>query len=180
MSDNGYIASSAVLFATQQELSRKKEEIINPQKGATMRRFIVSAVLVLSLAGVLPADAQPSQPPKWTTSPAKVMVDQARATTKQVTIDELKTALDKQEDVVVLDVREPNEYEAAHIPDAINIPRGLLEFSIWSVVPNKEKKIFVYCKTGVRAALATKLLNEFGYKNALAVATGGADTNLDY
>jgi rhodanese-related sulfurtransferase len=41
-------------------------------------------------------------------------------------------------------------------------------------VPNKEKMIFVHCKTGARAALATKLLNEFGYKNALAVATGGA------
>jgi rhodanese-related sulfurtransferase len=139
-----------------------------------MRRFIVSAVLVLSLAGVLPANAQASQPQKWTTSPAKVLVDQARAATKQVSINELKMAIDKQEDVVVLDVREPNEYEVAHIPDAINIPRGLLEFSIWAVVPNVEKKIFVYCKTGVRAALATKLLNDFGYKNALAVATGGA------
>jgi rhodanese-related sulfurtransferase len=40
-------------------------------------------------------------------------------------------------------------------------------------VPNKEKKIFVYCKTGARAALATKLLNDFGYKNAVAVDTGG-------
>lgn len=139
-----------------------------------MRRFLVSAVLVLSLAGVLPANAQPSQPPKWMTSPAKVMIDQARAATKQVTINDLKAAVDKQEDVVVLDVREPNEYEAVHIPDAVNIPRGLLEFSIWSVVPNQEKKIFVYCKTGGRAALATKLLNDFGYKNALAIDTGAA------
>ena len=39
-------------------------------------------------------------------------------------------------------------------------------------MPNKEKKIFVYCKTGGRGALATKLLNDFGYKNAVNVNTG--------
>jgi rhodanese-related sulfurtransferase len=138
-----------------------------------MRRFFVSAVLVLSIAVALPVNAQPSQPPKWTTTPAKILVDQAKAATKQVTIVDLKNASDKQEDVVILDVREPNEFEAAHIPGSINAPRGLLEFNIWTLVPNKEKKIFVYCKTGARAALATKLLNDFGYKNAVAVDTGG-------
>jgi rhodanese-related sulfurtransferase len=54
-----------------------------------------------------------------------------------------------------------------------NLPWGLLEFSIWTLVPDKSKPIFVYCKTGARTALATKQLNELGYVNALAVDTGG-------
>ena len=60
-----------------------------------------------------------------------------------------------------------------HVPEAINIPRGLVEFSIWKVVPDQKQKIYVYCKTGARAALATKALNELGYQNAVAVSTGG-------
>lgn len=138
-----------------------------------MRRFLLSAILILCIASAQSANAETSSPPKWSTTPAKVLVDQARATTKQVTINDLKNAIDKQEDIVILDVREPNEYEVAHIPGAINAPRGLLEFTIWSLVPNKEKKMFVYCKTGARAALATKLLNDFGYINTVAVDTGG-------
>lgn len=71
----------------------------------------------------------------------------------------------------MIDVRESNEYDVAHIPSSINVPRGLLEFSIWTVAPNIEVKIYVYCKTGARAALSTKTLNELGYNNAVAVAT---------
>lgn len=134
--------------------------------------MMIAAVCWFAIAAVL-AHAESAAQPKWMTSPVKEWVDKARTATKQVTIGELKAAIDGAENVVVLDVREPNEYEVAHIPGAINVPRGLLEFSIWPVVPNKEAKIYVYCKTGARAALATKTLNELGYVNALAVATGG-------
>jgi rhodanese-related sulfurtransferase len=92
---------------------------------------------------------------------------------KKVTIQDLKKAMDNKEDIVILDVRNPNEYDVAHIPGAFNVSRGLLEFQIWSVVPDKNAKIYVYCRTGARAALATKQLNEFGYKNAVSVDTGG-------
>lgn len=133
--------------------------------------MIVAACWLTIAAGF--AHAQPAAQPKWMTSPVKEWVDKARAATKQVTIGELKAAIDGAENVVVLDVREPNEYEVAHIPGAINVPRGLLEFSIWTVVPSKEAKIYVYCKTGARAALAARTLNELGYVNAMAVDTGG-------
>ncbi len=45
-----------------------------------------------------------------------------------------------------------NKAAAAHIPGSINIPRGLLEFSIWSLIPDRNEKMLVYCKTGARAA----------------------------
>ncbi|MBV5317827.1 MAG: hypothetical protein JZU50_08450 [Desulfobulbaceae bacterium] len=138
-----------------------------------MRKGIITTVLVLAMMTAGFAGAEPAQQPKWMASTAKELVEKARAATKQVTINDLKDAIAASNDMVVLDVREPNEYEVAHIPEAINVPRGLLEFSIWTVVPDVNKKIFVYCKTGARAALATKLLNELGYKNAVAVNTGG-------
>ncbi len=134
--------------------------------------MMIAAACWFAIAAGL-AHAEPAAQPKWMTSPAKEWVDKARAATKQVTIADLKAAMDSAENVVVLDVREPNEYEVAHIPGAINVPRGLLEFSIWAVIPNKQEKVFIYCKTGARAALATKALNELGYVNAVAVDTGG-------
>lgn len=77
---------------------------------------------------------------------------------------------------VVLDVREPDEYAAGHLPGAINIPRGLLEFKV-SATPALEQrdlKLVVYCKTGGRAALAACTLHEMGYVSVQSVA-GGID-----
>lgn len=135
-----------------------------------MQPWIIVLAVFCSLVVGRPAAAEPA----WLSSPVKEWVDKARAGTTQVSIEDLKAAIDNDAEMVIIDVREPNEYAFAHIPEAVNIPRGLIEFSIWSIVPNKEKKIFVYCKTGARAALATKTLNEMGYKRAVAVATGGA------
>jgi len=139
-----------------------------------MKKWLVPLVVFFALGVIRHATAESVPPqPKWMSSPVKEWVDKARASTKQVKITDLKAAIDAGEDMVILDVREPNEYEAAHIPESVNLPRGLIEFSIWALVPDKENKIFVYCKTGTRAALATKLLNDLGYKNAVAVDTGG-------
>ena len=141
-----------------------------------MQQFWFDPVALIVLCTSIPvmgAEATLSREPKWMQSPAGAMVSRARETTGQVSIEVLKQAIDNDEDVVVLDVREPNEYAVAHIPESINIPRGLLEFSIWSLIPDKNEKILVYCKTGARAALAAKTLNELGYVHARAVATGG-------
>ena len=72
-------------------------------------------------------------------------------------------------------MRNPDEFSAAHVPGAVNVSRGVLEFNIWSAVPDKNKKIYVYCRTGGRAALATKVLNDLGYKNAVSVKEGMKD-----
>ena len=131
---------------------------------------IITAVFFLSFTTVFAEEQKPQ--PKWMSTPTKDLVDKASASVKKVNIQDVKKAIDSKEDVVILDVRDPDEYGAAHIPGAVNISRGLLEFSIWSVVTDKNAKIYVYCKTGARAALATKQLNEFGYKNAMSVDTG--------
>ena len=69
--------------------------------------------------------------------------------------DELR----QQPGAVVLDVREPDEYEQGAIPGAVHIPRGNLESSIESRVPDKTAPVIVHCASGVRSAFAAKTLD---------------------
>lgn len=140
-----------------------------------MSRFVISSAVVLLIGIALPVGADEApKPPKWMTTPAKELVDKARAATTQVSLNDLKDAIDRNENMVILDVRNPDEYDVAHIPGAVNLPRGLLEFNIWTTVPDIDRKLYVYCKTGARAALATRQLNELGYRNAVALSVGVA------
>lgn len=75
---------------------------------------------------------------------------------------------------VVIDVREADEFAAGHIPGAILIPRGLLEFKM-SATPElaaRDLGIIVYCKTSGRAALAACALAEMGYLSVRSIAGG--------
>jgi len=95
------------------------------------------------------------------------MVEKAKAAIRTVTAAEVKEALDKKEQAVFLDVRDSWEFSGGHLPGAINVSRGTLEFKIWDKVPDQNARIYVYCQTAVRSALATKTLNDLGYKNAV-------------
>jgi rhodanese-related sulfurtransferase len=111
----------------------------------------------------LAQQAQPAGPPPV----VKEMVAKAKAAVKVVTAEDVKAAIDKKEKAVFLDVRDPGEYTAGHLPGSINVSRGTLEFNIWTKVSDQNAKIYVYCKTTGRSALATKALNDLGYKNAV-------------
>ncbi len=97
------------------------------------------------------------------------------ADTKQL-ITEVSTAqADEQRQllgVVVLDVREPDEYEQGAIPGAMHIARGNLESNIEGRVPNHDTPLVVHCAGGVRSAFAAKTLAELGYTNVVSVAGG--------
>lgn len=75
---------------------------------------------------------------------------------------------------VLLDVREDDEFKAGHVPGAVNIPRGLLEFRVWRQLGyptpvDMGRRIYVQCRTGARATLATKQLQDIGFTNVVAV-----------
>ena len=76
----------------------------------------------------------------------------------------------------LIDVREPGEYLAGHLPGAVNIPRGVLEFKIGdnATLANKDQPIVLYCKTGGRAALSAVNLQRMGYAQVRSL-TGGFD-----
>jgi rhodanese-related sulfurtransferase len=91
----------------------------------------------------------------------------AKRATPVVTLDQLKDAIDDP-NVWIIDVREPDEYASGHIPTAINIPRGVLEFKIWGKIgypedPDMDQKMYLYCSAGSRCALATKALRDLGF-----------------
>jgi rhodanese-related sulfurtransferase len=125
--------------------------------------FMVGMALVLSMAGVgVSADTPAAPNPK-----VQEMVASARAAIKIVSPETVKAAIDSKEKAIFLDVRDAGEFAAGHLPDAINISRGTLEFNVANAIPDKNAKIYVYCKTKARSALATKTLNDLGYKNAV-------------
>ena len=64
---------------------------------------------------------------------------------------------------VVLDVREPDEYDQGALPGVIHIPRGHLEAQVESRILDREATVVVYCAGGVRSAFAAKTLQELGY-----------------
>ncbi len=129
--------------------------------------WMLSFVFVFSMLSL--ALAQESQTGCSCRSSAVVkdMVAKAKAADQSVTAEDVKAAIDKKEKAVILDVRDPGEFTAGHLPGAINVSRGTLEFGIWSKIPDQNAKIYVYCKTAGRSALATKTLNDLGYKNAV-------------
>ena len=75
-------------------------------------------------------------------------------------------------DVVVLDVREPDEYEQGALPAVLHIPRGHLEAQIEGRIVDKESPVLVYCAGGVRSAFAARTLQELGYTDVVSVAGG--------
>ena len=74
--------------------------------------------------------------------------------------------------VVVLDVREPDEYEQGALPNVVHIARGHLEAQVESKIVDKSVGVIVYCAGGVRSAFAAKTLQELGYTNVLSMAGG--------
>lgn len=75
-------------------------------------------------------------------------------------------------DMIVLDVREPDEYEQGALPNALHIPRGHLEAQIEGHVVEKSTPIVVYCAGGTRSAFAAKTLNDLGYSDVSSVIGG--------
>jgi len=73
---------------------------------------------------------------------------------------------------VVLDVREPDEYEQGAIPGALHIPRGHLESNVESRVPDRATPLIVHCAAGNRSAFAAKTLEQLGYTDVVSVAGG--------
>ncbi|MGE0796389.1 MAG: rhodanese-like domain-containing protein, partial [Acidimicrobiia bacterium] len=74
--------------------------------------------------------------------------------------------------VVVLDVREPDEYEQGALPGAVHIPRGQLETNIEGRVPDHDAPLVVYCAGGTRSAFAAETLTNLGYSDVVSVIGG--------
>ena len=107
------------------------------------------------------------------------LVTEARARIREVMSADFST---QQGSAIVIDVREPSEFETGHIPGSINIPRGVLEFQVDAhpavanvsdpALSHKERPIVVVCRTGGRAALAALSLQRLGFADVRSIAGG--------
>lgn len=111
----------------------------------------------------------------------KDLVSVVKSDINEISVDTLKNMIDNGEEFLLLDIRQPKEYEAGNIPSSFNIPRGEIEFLIlddyfWEeqfmYTPLKTDKIIVYCKSGSRATLATQSLTKLGFENVANLQGG--------
>ena len=82
-----------------------------------------------------------------------------------ITVEEAKQIMDSEEGYIILDVREQDEYDAGHIPEAILIPYTQIGEKAEEMLTDKNQLILVYCRSGRRSKLAAEALVALGYTN---------------
>ena len=93
---------------------------------------------------------------------------------------DLQVELQNNPDLLLLDIREPYEFDAMHIEDAINVPRGILETAcdynyeetLPELVEARERDIVVICRSGKRSVLAADVMQQMGYRKTRSLKTG--------
>lgn len=78
----------------------------------------------------------------------------------------------KSSDVVIVDVREKDEWDESHIPDAVHMSRGMVELEVEEKFSDRNMTIICHCGGGGRSALAAESLQKMGYKNVRSMAGG--------
>src|SRR6187551_516379 len=96
----------------------------------------------------------------------------AAAKSEIVEVDTDEAASRIGDGALVLDVREPDEYDQGALPGAVHIPRGHLEAQVEGRLVDKGAPVVVYCAAGVRSAFAARTLQELGYADVVSMAGG--------
>lgn len=97
--------------------------------------------------------------------------DDAKTRITETTTAKVEARL-SEPNLTLIDVREQDEYRASHLPGALGVGRGILEYHIADLVPDADQPIILYCRGGNRSALAADSLQKMGYTN-VASMTGG-------
>ena len=93
---------------------------------------------------------------------------------------DLEERLAENEDLLIVDVREPDEFAAMHIAGSMNVPRGILESACeWDyeetvpeLVQARDREVVVVCRSGYRSVLAANSMQVLGYQNVASLQTG--------
>ena len=87
------------------------------------------------------------------------------ATYKQITMSEAVEMMESETNYIILDVRRPDEFSAGHIPNAVNMPNESIGADEIDELPDKDRLILVYCRSGNRSKQASEKLVRLGYTN---------------
>lgn len=139
-----------------------------------MKRLLISFMIIATGAvlALSPHTLAQNLPPV-----VSQKIQAAQKQVKTIGMEDYRKIVEHPGDVLIVDVREPNEFAAGHVPGAINIPRGVLEFQIWKQVGfpvdlDLGRSVILQCQSGNRASLAAQSLADLGFTHTTAVVMG--------
>ena len=100
------------------------------------------------------------------------LVQDAKSRVRELTVDQVKTKLDRGERFILVDVREDNEWAKDHVTGAIHLGKGIIERDAEERLPDKRAPIVLYCGGGFRSALAADNLQKMGYTDVYSMDGG--------
>jgi len=99
------------------------------------------------------------------------LIDEAKKQIDEVTPEQVREMQARNERVVYLDVREPNEWALGRLPGAMHLPRGHLESKVEGMI-DRAQRVVIYCARGNRSALAALTMKQMGYRNVASMSRG--------
>jgi rhodanese-related sulfurtransferase len=100
------------------------------------------------------------------------IVNDAKSRVREVNVPETQQRMHDNPQAKLIDVREDNEWNAAHAAGSIHLGKGIIERDIETTVPDKNTELILYCGGGYRSALAADVLQRMGYTNVFSLAGG--------
>ncbi len=111
---------------------------------------LIAVIFVLAAMTACDADSQ---------------ADSGNNPVSKISAEDLKSMMDQESALIIVDVRTPEEFAEGYIPGAVNIPDTEIEAAAEDVLLDKAAMIVVYCRSGRRSAVSAKTLSELGYTN---------------
>jgi len=108
------------------------------------------------------------------------LVEEAASTITEIMPWDLEEKLESEQPPLLVDIREPYEFDAMHIKGSINVPRGILEtaceFNFEETIPElaraRDEEVVLLCRSGNRTVMAAAVMQQLGYSNVLSMKSG--------
>jgi rhodanese-related sulfurtransferase len=100
------------------------------------------------------------------------IVEEVKKGVRETDIDEVRRRFEQRDGVLLIDVREDEEWQKGHIPGAIHIGKGVIERDVEKQIPDPNAEIVLYCGGGYRSVLAADALQRMGYTNVTSMMGG--------
>jgi rhodanese-related sulfurtransferase len=100
------------------------------------------------------------------------LVNEAKQSIREVTLDQAKARLAENPQAVLMDVREESEWAAGHAAEAVHLGKGVLERDLERLYPDKSREIIMYCGGGFRSALTAEAAQKMGYTQVSSLVGG--------